>query len=161
MFKNLIICVGIPGSGKSTWTRDFLQHNSQYLRINRDDIRRTLNKDLVEYYSRKDVFVIEKIVSDIEQSIASSIFNYKKSIIIDNTNLKLKTIQQWIDIAYDFGYKVSFKLFDCDLELAKSRVINRDEYNALNKVAYIEKQYKQYIEVKKYILEHHKEEIYE
>jgi predicted kinase len=155
----LIICVGISGSGKSTWAGEFLQNNTQYLRINRDDIRKTLNKDLVKYYDRKDVFIIEKIVSDLEQLMFETIFKYKKSIILDNTNLNIKTIQDWIDVAYDYNYKVVFKLFDCNTDTAKVRVISRDSYEQIEKVNYIDKQSKQYIQVKKWILEHFKDSI--
>lgn len=44
--NNVIITVGISGSGKSTWSTNFIKENPKYLRLNRDDIRKTLVGDL-------------------------------------------------------------------------------------------------------------------
>ena len=35
----IIITRGIPGSGKTTWAKDVVKENSNYIRINRDDLR--------------------------------------------------------------------------------------------------------------------------
>lgn len=159
MQNNLIICVGISGSGKSTWVGDFLKANHNYLRINRDDIRRVLNKDLVDYYNRKDIAHIEEIVTSIERNMFFCMTNSDKSIILDNTNLNKKTIEYWLLLASHKSYKVSFKLFDCDVDTSKSRVMKRDSYDSLDKVNYIHRQYKQYNEIKKWILENYKNNI--
>ena len=40
MKKNKIIfCVGVPASGKSTWSKDFVRNNENYARLCRDDYR--------------------------------------------------------------------------------------------------------------------------
>ena len=36
----ILFLVGISGSGKSTFAEEFLAKNQDYLRINRDDIRK-------------------------------------------------------------------------------------------------------------------------
>lgn len=67
--SNVIICVGTSGSGKSTWSIQLLKYNTNYIRSNRDNIRRTLIGDLVNYYNRKDLNNLEKIVTNIEYLI--------------------------------------------------------------------------------------------
>lgn len=51
--KKLIILVGISGSGKSTWATEYIQKNPDTLRINRDDIRKSLVGTLKNYYPRR------------------------------------------------------------------------------------------------------------
>jgi predicted kinase len=35
----VLVLIGIPGSGKSTWAKDFVSNNSDWIRVNRDDFR--------------------------------------------------------------------------------------------------------------------------
>ena len=167
--NNVIILVGISGSGKSTWTTELLKNSTEYIRCNRDDIRRTLMGDLVGYYGRRDLGGFEKLVTTIEQFIWKCAIIRSKAIIIDNTNLKIRTINnilKYFDVDY---YDVKFKLFDCRLDIAKNRVIRRDFYNKYEdqitldtddidlskspEVDYIDKQYEQYQSIKKWLLE--------
>jgi hypothetical protein len=105
------------------------------------------------------------MVTNIEYFIWEIAIRNKKSVIIDNTNLKLHTINSIMKYFSSSGYTVQFKLFDCnDINIAKQRVIDRDNYPmTLDKehrytckyVDYIDKQYKQYQSIKKWILEKH------
>ncbi len=81
-----------------------------------------------------------------------------KSIVIDNTNLKINIITEILNYFYNNSYTIQFKLFDCDLLEAKSRVIERDNYslsfdenhvNICPAVDYIDKQALQYQSIKK------------
>lgn len=169
MNKEIIICVGISGSGKSTWTTNFLKENHNYLRINRDDIRKTLVGNLDGYYQRQDLNQIEKTVTFLEKSIFN-ICCRKNNLIIDNTNLKQSYINDWIQYIENtnFMHKYTtiktidfkFKLFDCDLLLAKQRVYEREGFGlALDEnhiticpeTDYINKQYEDYLKIKEWI----------
>ena len=61
--KELIILVGISGSGKSTWAGEYINNNTNILRLNRDDIRKSLVQNLKGYYQREDLTILEDIVS--------------------------------------------------------------------------------------------------
>lgn len=155
--SSIIICVGASGSGKSTWSTQFIKDNANYVRINRDDIRRVLVGDLVSYYTREDVNSLEGIVTDISFELLDLCTFKNKNIIIDNTNLTQAYIKVWLGQFKKHSriIDVKFKLFDCDLRQAKIRVWERD-YPAEptdNKVDYIDKQYQQYQSIKKWILE--------
>lgn len=153
--NKLIICVGISGSGKTTWATNFIKNNSNYVRINRDDIRKVLVGDLEGYYNRKDLSNIETKITNIETLILFNMSGY--NIVIDNTNLTTKYINRWIDIANKYKFNINFKLFDCDLEKAQKRVYDRDYWilRDLTDTTYIDKQYQQYQSVKKWILENY------
>ena len=40
--KKIILTVGCPGSGKSTWAREFIAKNPGFFNINRDDYRQSI-----------------------------------------------------------------------------------------------------------------------
>lgn len=168
--NNVIITVGISGAGKSSWSTNFIKENPKYLRLNRDDIRKTLVGDLDGYYQRNDLKLIEDLVSDLEESYFYKVCNHcMMNLIIDNTHLKESYIKRWINIFdkykdttdYEVDYK--FKFFDVDLEVAKHRVMVRenwltDDYMLEDfKVEYIEKQYQQYKNIKKFIEDNYKD----
>lgn len=166
--NTIIICVGISGSGKSTWSTNLIKNDDTFLRINRDDIRKVLVGNLDEYYARKDFNILEKIINDLEIDIASKIVTQYKNIIIDNTHLRREYIDKWVDLFSDNNffnhrnYTIKFKFFDCDLLEAKNRVVKRDNYSLsfdknhvyiCPQTDYIDKQYQQYQSIKKWILE--------
>lgn len=129
MNKEILILVGISGSGKTSFSKEFLKNNNNYLRISRDDIRKTLVGDLDGYYQRKDLIFIEGIVSNLEESIFELSFFRERSIIIDNTNLKQSYINNWLDYN-EKSYNFKFKLFDISLEEAKLKTIKVRRDNA-------------------------------
>lgn len=158
MSKKLIICCGVSGSGKSTFAKKLCKEDNSFLRINRDDIRKTLVGDLDEYYQRENLKTCEDMVTDIENCIFELCTFANRNIVIDNTNLNKKYIERWLDLASEFKYEVEYKFFDVDLNVAKRRVVGRDFNSVANihkhvdnieKVKYIEKQLQQYNQIKK------------
>ena len=87
--KNIILTIGISGSGKSSWTTNFIKENSNYLRINRDDIRKTLVGNLDGYYQKepRQLNHIENIVTFTENHLFDDLISCNYNVIIDNTNL--------------------------------------------------------------------------
>lgn len=156
--NELIICIGISGAGKSTWVKEFTKENLNYLRINRDDIRKTIVGDLKGYYKRPDIRGLEKIVSDVEEQLLLNYTMLNKSVILDNTNLNEQVLNKWIENSQKIKYDIKFKLFDCDLHIAKTRVLWRDDL-LWEEIKYIEKQYELYQSIKKWILNNYKEYI--
>jgi len=154
-----IILVGVSGSGKSSWSTQFIKDNANYIRCNRDDIRRVLVGDLVSYYTREDVNKLEGIVTNVQFNLADECIYKNKNLIIDNTNLRQAYIKMWLGQfkKYSKVTNVYFKLFDCDIVQAKARVWIRDypSANTAVNVDYIDKQYQQYQSIKKWILETH------
>lgn len=162
---DMIVLVGISGSGKSTWKTEFLDKNPNYICINRDAIRLGLMGSLNGYYSRRDLGDIEQIVTETVDRIVESANAYDYNLVIDNTNLSAKYINTFINRPCTYR----FKLFDISPEIAKYRVIKRenlmpnpddvDATKALEKVAYIDRQYAQYQDIKKQLLTNYKDNI--
>lgn len=173
MNKEIIICVGISGSGKSTWSTQFIKDNSNYLRINRDSIRLTLVGDLDGYYQRKDLNSIEMLVNQIEESLFYKIYNNAEySLILDNTHLKESYINRWFkifeyyELATTERVNFKFRLFDIELVEAKYKVLQRDITaismiypNEIKQLDYIDRQYSDYQQIKNYIETNYKDKI--
>lgn len=164
--SNIIINVGISGSGKTSHSQNVISGDNSYLRINRDDIRKTLVGDLTKYYDRSDIVKLEIMVSEIEESLFYVLTNNNKNIIIDNTNLSKKYIDNWVNrISYLQEYKnylFEFHIHHISLNKAKTRILRRDfnidiptmenNIDITNpEVDYINKQFNQFNEIVKYI----------
>lgn len=94
--QQLIVLIGLPSSGKSTWAREWVNEEPiSRVRINRDDIRRQLGPYFVG--SR------EELVTTIERLSVFEALKAGYSIVIDATNLNPKyyrwpqLLKQWLD----------------------------------------------------------------
>lgn len=114
MMKKIILTVGCPGSGKSTWTREFIAKNPGYFNINRDDYRQSImgheERDEYKYTKKK-----EGIVTCMQFDAAKGILyggDSVKGVIISDTNLNPERRQSWEAFAKEYGWKVEYKVFD-------------------------------------------------
>jgi len=73
-----IICIGLPGSGKTTYIRNNIK---DHFVISKDDIR----KMFYSYYDYKEED--ESLINSTQKAIIESAINYKKNIVIDETNI--------------------------------------------------------------------------
>lgn len=127
----IIICQGLPASGKSTWAKQWaLEDPKHRVRFNRDNIRNMLGS----YW----VLSREKLINSIYDAFLSEATLAGYDIVIDNMNLNKKTIQEiekyvkefneWIsqsslNVNYTIGYKI---FFDIPLETLIERDSKRE-----------------------------------
>lgn len=90
--KEMVILIGPPASGKSTFTKLYYD---KYVHINRDT-EKTETKCL-----KKSEEAMKK----------------NKSLIIDNTNPSIKAREKYIELANDYDYSVKIYIFDIDKNL--------------------------------------------
>lgn len=85
----LIICKGLPASGKSTWAKQWvLEEPNKRIRVNRDDIRNMLGPYWLP--SR------EKLVTSIENNCISAALLQGYSVVVDATNFKHNFDWRWV-----------------------------------------------------------------
>lgn len=136
----IIICQGLPASGKSTWAKQWVSENpKQRVRFNRDDMRNMLG------VSR------EGLINTIYDSFMNEAMLAGYDIVIDNMNLNKKTIleieqyvsefNEWIGLSplkihYDIEYKTFFDTpletlieRDSKREISVGEKVIRDLYN--------------------------------
>jgi tRNA uridine 5-carbamoylmethylation protein Kti12 len=88
--QQLIITKGLPASGKSTWSRKWVNEApKERIRVNRDDIRRMLGPYWVP--TRED------LVTSIEKDSIRTAIVQGFSVVVDATNFK----EQWLIDSYN------------------------------------------------------------
>lgn len=111
--KKLIVCQGVPASGKSTWAREFVTGKTDWVIVNRDSIRD----------GRGDYWIPEQenYISEVEEFQIKSALNNNLNVIIDATNLNPKTIEKWEKIAQEHSATLEYKLFEIPYKEALER----------------------------------------
>lgn len=137
--KKVIICVGIPGSGKSTWVKEYISKNPNTVAVSRDDFRFMLrNTPLTE--PKIEDMITELVNITIEKSLMRGC-----DVIVDQTSCKQKYINSFIDL---FKYKsdIEFRVFDTPLETCILRDSKRERKVGESVIRKMYKQYKLLVE---------------
>lgn len=120
MKQHILILSGISGSGKTTEAQK-LCLTEHYIRVNRDDLREMLfgytPGTISYYYEEPGIQYREALVSAVSDKIIREGLKAKRSIIIDNTNLKQKYLKEF----KKYGVPIRYQLIDVDLETAIER----------------------------------------
>jgi bifunctional polynucleotide phosphatase/kinase len=91
--KEMLLMIGYPGSGKSTFVQDYLKN---YVRVNMDTLKTKA-----------------KCIKECEKALKDN-----KSVVIDNTNPDKDTRKNYIDLAKKYKYTVRCIKIDCPMEVA-------------------------------------------
>lgn len=126
--KEVIFCVGVPASGKSTWSKNFVKENSNAVRVCRDDYR-YMFKD-VGWFEDSIRNRLEVLITDFVRYNIINLLYFNFTVIVDETNLDRKKLISTIDFLKnefdDVNFK--FKIFDdVTYEELVIRDINRDK----------------------------------
>ncbi|AIK68007.1 polynucleotide kinase [Citrobacter phage Miller] len=117
---NLIITVGVPGSGKTTWAKEKAREMGNTLTVSRDDIRRTLycaGGDLTGYRFTEEK---ENLVTKLQADIVLNALASGKNVIVHNTHLKKGDHVYWKEIAKYTKADFHIEWMDADIvELLK------------------------------------------
>lgn len=119
--SKLIITRGLPASGKTTWAKQWVFEDPEHrVRINQDDIRNMLGKYWVP--SR------EKLVQHIQEEALIEALLKGYDIVIDNTNLNKKVIDNYRALVIAHGnHAIEYKdFFDTPLSVCIERDKARD-----------------------------------
>lgn len=111
----VILAVGLPGSGKSSW---FKRNNITPL--SSDMVRSLLFDDPAEQRFQDLVF------SNLRSMLKARLIARRPMNYVDATNLTPQERHNWIKLAKDFGYEVHAVFFDVPLEVCIERHHRRD-----------------------------------
>ena len=109
MSQKIILCRGLPASGKSTWAKAYCDENPEFVRINKDDIREELGSS---HFGIKS----ESTILKVERSRGIEALYSGRSLIVDDTNLNEKHEKFWSKFASDEGIGFEIKYFDVPVE---------------------------------------------
>ncbi|WP_080239111.1 phosphatase domain-containing protein [Spirosoma rigui] len=128
--KKVLILSGLSGSGKSTFARQFCAQHPNWLRVNRDDLRRSLlSVSLSEYWqtwSDREKSRLETLVSELQKTAIVDGLSRNWNVLIDNTNLKQSYFSEFRKMLADTfdAVEISYQLLDVPV----AECIQRDKY---------------------------------
>jgi predicted kinase len=111
----VVLAIGLPGSGKSSW---FKRHNITPL--SSDLLRSLLFDDPTEQRFQDLVF------SNLRSMLKARLIARRPMNYVDATNLTSHDRHSWIKLAKDFGYEVQAVFFDVPLEVCLERNRKRE-----------------------------------
>ena len=111
----VVLAIGLPGSGKSSW---FKRHNVSPLS---SDLLRVLLFDDAGEQRFQDL-----IFSNLRSMLKARLIARRPMNYVDATNLTAHDRQGWIKLAKDYGYDVQAVFFDVPLEVCLERNRKRD-----------------------------------
>jgi predicted kinase len=121
--SKLIMLIGLPGSGKSYWSKKYIQENPDTILVSSDSIREEVFGDVNDQSHNGEVFNI------VHQRVVAAIKN-ERDVILDATNLSrkrrigfLKSIPGCLAEAIVFA--IPFE-FCCKRNAARDRVVPQE-----------------------------------
>jgi predicted kinase len=106
----LIVLVGLPGSGKSTWAA-----NQRLTALSSDHLRELLLDDATAQSANAEVF------RHLRALVRSRLRLARPATVVDATNLTRAERRVWIRIAREFGAEAEAVWFDVPLDECKRR----------------------------------------
>ncbi|MDR1594405.1 MAG: zeta toxin family protein [Prevotellaceae bacterium] len=110
MKKNpqILLLIGAPGSGKSTFAKYFIRTEENWMRLCRDDIR-TMNfsDSLLSQYE-------ESLISEMLDTSIDTLLRKKYNVLLDATHCRADYLNHYIN-KFNSIADISFKVFECDV----------------------------------------------
>lgn len=123
MSKLLLMC-GIPGSGKSTWAKEFISKNNAVL-VSRDSIRFSLLKEEDDYFSRENE-VTECFYHMVHKFLETGEYDYVIADATHNTGRSRSNALMGIEPHLIEGVEIIPVYFNIPVEVCKERNAQRE-----------------------------------
>lgn len=132
---NVIILVGLPASGKSTWAKEYIRKHPDTVRVGRDDFRYMLRNE------GKCEPKIEGLITSLVEHTLMSCLASGLNVILDNTHLKASSINQIMKLV-EYVADVKFQVFNIPARVCMERDRLRDKSVGDNVIIEMEKDWK-------------------
>jgi predicted kinase len=119
------VLVGISGSGKSTYAKEYCENYPNWVRVNRDSYRELLTGQKASVYNKEPNRVLEQKITDIQHENILYFLSQNYNVIIDNTHLQKKYVEEIIN-KYNHLADIELVPFETEESVCKNRVFERD-----------------------------------
>lgn len=116
----LLILIGAPGSGKSTFSKYLLRTEENWVRINRDDFR------MMQFGGTLMTTDIESNITKMVNASVRSLLQTKTNVVLDATNCNNRVLEDYISQFNDLA-DIHFKIFQESIETLVHRCEKRNE----------------------------------
>jgi len=123
--NNMVITVGAPGSGKSTWIEKYKTTHPYMNFLSSDVLRAVFGKD------ENDQSVSAQVFRHMENEV-DRLLSEGKDVCIDATNMHRRARKVWIDLAKKHGAMVTAYVFIVDRDTLIERNQKRGETGGRN-----------------------------
>lgn len=105
--SKLIISRGLPGSGKTTWAREWVAEDpTNRVRVNRDAMRQMLHFD-----QRAATHLTEQVITKACADLVRSYLRAGLDVAVDDTHLRQRFARAWATLAHVTGSEFEVKDF--------------------------------------------------
>lgn len=120
--RKIYVLQGLPASGKSTKAKELVEADKtgHTIRLNRDLLREMMHFGV---YSKQN----ERHIMNAEKVLAQSLLVFDFDVVVDDTNLKQKTIDMWKDVASWMKADIEIVRIDTPLEVCIERDSKREK----------------------------------
>ena len=110
MSKNvqILILIGAPGSGKTTFARYFVRTEENWIRLCRDDFRS------MQFTTGNMSNYEESLIADMIDASVETLLLNQSNILLDAPHCRREYIEHYIE-RFNRQADISFKLFDADI----------------------------------------------
>ena len=140
----ILMLKGLPASGKSTYAKELVTKDHNWVRVNKDNLRAMMNNG---EFSRK----LEEQIVITERELAENALKLGKNVVIDDTNFNLTHERYFMQLAKYYKAEFEIKFFDTPLEECIKRDNKRP--NGVGETV-IRRMYNQYLKSKPAVYEH-------
>lgn len=134
MKQKIILCKGLPASGKSTWSKLYCQSNLEFVRLSRDDIRIFLGDPEWTREFEDDVTSLQRVMAEI-------VIKNGKSLVIDDSNFAQKHQYFWKTFADKHDLELSEQFFDVPVNECIKRDLLRKKPVGIKAIMYMYETY--------------------
>lgn len=117
--SKVIMTIGLPASGKSTWAQEYVAKHPNSKRVNKDDLRAMMDRS---WSKENEAFTLKVRDFIVEQALSED-----KTIVVDDTGFAIKHEYRLREIARDHDAEFEIKDFsDVPIETCIERDKNRE-----------------------------------